>query len=162
MVWTHATPAACLGQLGLSLFLWSIAYWGPWGTWQHRSSPLGEARPGSCGSARAHLDREARSRAEKHVAVPKHSSRGGRAGAHLGREVRSGAEEHVAAPELNSARRRGLGPRETWQHWSSPQQGGEVRGRRTHGGFGLHLCREVWSKAIACMVARGCMPCSLS
>jgi hypothetical protein len=50
---------------------------GPWGTWQHRSSPLEEARPGPRGSAGAHLDRE----------------------------VRSGAEEHVAAPKLNSARR---------------------------------------------------------
>jgi hypothetical protein len=85
-------------------------------------SPLGamgyvaapELRPGPCGSAEAHLGREARSRAEKHVVALELSSRGGRAqshgtcdstGAHLGREVRSGAEEHVVAPELNSARR---------------------------------------------------------
>jgi hypothetical protein len=67
-------PNCVLGQLGLSLFLWSIARWGPWGTWQHWSSPLREARPEPCGSARAHL----------------------------GREVRSGAEEHVAALELSS------------------------------------------------------------
>jgi hypothetical protein len=32
-----------------------------------------------------------------------HGTRGS-AGAHLGREARSRAEEHVAAPELNSAR----------------------------------------------------------
>jgi hypothetical protein len=38
----------------------------------------------------------------------------GSAGTHLSREVRSGAEEHVAAPKLNSARRRGPGPRDTW------------------------------------------------
>jgi hypothetical protein len=45
---------------------------GPWGTCQHRSSPLEEARPGPRGSAEAH------------------------------REARSGAEEHVAALELSS------------------------------------------------------------
>jgi hypothetical protein len=125
VLWTHVSPAACLGQLCLSLFPWSTARWGPWGTWQHRSSPLGEARSGSHGSAGAHLDRVTRSRAEEHVASPELSSQGGRAqipgtrgsaGAHLGREARSGAEEHVAAPELNSARRRGPGPRDTWQH----------------------------------------------
>jgi hypothetical protein len=85
-----------------------------WGTWQHRSSPLGEARPGPHGSAGAHLDREARSRAEEHVATPELSSWGGRvrsyrtrdsAGAHLDREARSGAGKYVAAPELNSTKR---------------------------------------------------------
>jgi hypothetical protein len=99
------------------------------------------------------------------------SSRGGRArslgtrgrvGAHLGREARSGAEEHVAASKLNSTRRRGPGPRDTWQHRSSPQQGSEVRGHRTRGGSGAHLCREVWSETTACVTARGCTPCSLS
>jgi hypothetical protein len=107
----------------MSLFLWSTAHWGPWGTWQHQSSPLREARPGPRGSAAAHVDREARSGAEEHVAAPELSSRGGRAWSHgtrssaralLGREVRSGAEERVAAPELNSVRRRGPGPRVTW------------------------------------------------
>jgi hypothetical protein len=34
---------------------------GPWGTWQHRNSPLREARLGPRGSVRAHLNREARS-----------------------------------------------------------------------------------------------------
>jgi hypothetical protein len=33
----------------------------------------------------------------------------GSVGAHLDREARSGAEEHVAVPELNSARRQGPG-----------------------------------------------------
>jgi hypothetical protein len=82
--------------------------------WQHRSSPLREARLGPRGNIGAHLGREARSGAEKHVAAPELSSQGGRAwshgtrggvGAHLGREARSGAEEHVAVPELTSARR---------------------------------------------------------
>jgi hypothetical protein len=71
-----------------------------------------------------------------HMAASELSSREGRArshgtrgstGAHLGREVRFRAKEHKAVPELNSARRRGPGPRDTWQHRSSPLQGGEVR-----------------------------------
>jgi hypothetical protein len=161
----------CLGQLGPSLFLWSTAHWGPWGTWQHRSSPLGEVRSGPRGSARAHLGREARYGAEEHVATSELSSQGGRArshetrgsaGAHLDREARSGAEERVAAPELNSARRQSPGPWVMWQHRSSPQQGGEVWGCGTCGGSGPHLCREVWSEATACVVARGCTPCYLS
>jgi hypothetical protein len=111
------------------------------------------------------------SEAEEHVAAPEFTYRGGKAqshgthgstGAHLGREVRSGAEERVEASELNSARRRGPGPRAMWQHRSSPQQGGEVQGYGTHGGSRAHLCREVWSEAIACMATRGCTPCSLS
>jgi hypothetical protein len=171
VLWTYASPVACLGQLDLSLFLWSTARWGPWGTWQHRSSPLGEARPEPRGSARAHLDREVRSRAEEHIAAPELSSRGGRArnhgtggsaGAHLGREARSGAEKHVAVLELNSARRRGLGPHDTWQHRSLPQQGDDVRSHRTRGGSGAHLCRDVWSEATTCVVVHGCTPCYLS
>jgi hypothetical protein len=144
---------------------------GAWGTWQHRSSPLGEARLGPCGSAVAHLDREARLGAEEHMTAPKLSSQGGRvrshgthgsARAHLSREARSRAEEHVAAPELNSARRRGPRPRDTWQHRSSPQQGGEIRGYVTCDSSGAHLCSEVCSKATACMTAYGCTLCSLS
>jgi hypothetical protein len=116
-------PSCVPGKLGLSLFLWSTARCGPWGMRQHQSSPLREARTRPCGSAGAHLDREARSGAEEHMAAPELSSQGGRAwchgirgsaGAHLSREVRSGAEEHLAAPELNSARRRGPRPRDTW------------------------------------------------
>jgi hypothetical protein len=42
--------------------------------WQHRSSPLRKARLGLCGSAGAHLIREARSGAEKHVAAPELTS----------------------------------------------------------------------------------------
>jgi hypothetical protein len=139
--------------------------------WQHQSSPLEEARPGPRGSAGAHLGREASSGAEEHVAAPELSSRGGRArsyetrgsaGAHLSREARSGAEERVTAPELNSARRRGPVPQTMWQHRSSPQQGGVVRGRETRGGSGTHLYREVLSEATIYVTACGCTPCSLS
>jgi hypothetical protein len=105
------------------------------------------------------------------MAAPELSSRGGRAQshgtrgsgrAHLGREARSGAEERMAAPELNLARRQDPGPRATWEHWSSPQQGGEVRDRGTCGGSRAHLCREVWSEATTYVAARGCTPYSLS
>jgi hypothetical protein len=65
---------------------------------------------------------------------------------------------HVAAPELTSSRRQGPELRDTWQRWSSPQQGGEVQGHGTRGGAGVHLCREVWSKATAYVAARGCTP----
>jgi hypothetical protein len=101
----------------------------PWGTWQHRSSPLGEARPGPRGSIGTHLGREARSGVEENVAAPELSSQGGRArshgtcdsvGVHLDREARSGDEKHVTVPELNSVSRRHPGPRDTWQHRSSP------------------------------------------
>jgi hypothetical protein len=171
MLWTYERPSTCLGQLDLSLFLWSTARCEPWGTCQHQSSPFGEARPGPRGSAKAHLDRDVRSRAEEHVATLELSSQRGRArchgtrgnaGAHLGRETRFGAEVRVAVPELNSARRRGPGPRGTWQHRSSPQQGGEVRGRGTRGGSGAHLCKEVWSETTAYVAALRCMSCSLS
>jgi hypothetical protein len=67
---------------------------GAWGTWQHRSSPLEEVRPRPRGSVEAHLDREAW----------------------------SGAEEHVAAPELSSRRGRGPEPWDTWQRRSPPRQ----------------------------------------
>jgi hypothetical protein len=122
-------------------------------------------RLGPHGNAEAHLGREARSGAEEHVVAPELSSRGGRArshgtrgsaGAHLDREARSEAEESMATLELNSARRRGPGPRATWQHRSLPQQGGEVRGRGTRGGSEAHLCREVWSEVTAYVAARGC------
>jgi hypothetical protein len=141
------------------------------GTWQHWSPPLGEARPRPRDSAEAHIGKEARSGAEEHVTAPELSFRGGRtrshgtrgsAKGHLSREARSGAEEHVTAPELNSARRRGPRPHATWQHRGSPRQGGEVRGRGTRGGSRAHLYREVWSEATACVVVRGCTPCSLS
>jgi hypothetical protein len=105
------------------------------------------------------------------VTAPKLSSWGdiaqshvtrGNAGAHLGREATSRAEERMAEPVLNSARRRGTGPRATLQHRSSPQQVGEVQDCGTRDGSRAHLCREVLSEVTACVAARGCMPCSLS
>jgi hypothetical protein len=47
--------------------------------------------------------------------------------AHLVKEARTGAERHVVAPELISARRRGPGPWDTLRRWSLPLQGGVVR-----------------------------------
>jgi hypothetical protein len=43
------TREPSLGQLSLSLFMWSTAHWGSWDTWQHRSSPLKKAEPGALG-----------------------------------------------------------------------------------------------------------------
>jgi hypothetical protein len=154
--------------------MWSTARWGPWGTWQHRSSPLGEAEPGamrhvaaseptSTGRQGPELRNtwqcrssplgEAEPGAMGHVAAPEHTYR---------QEAKSRAEEHVAASELNSARRRGSGPRDTWQHRSPPRQEGEVRGCRTRGSTGAHLDREERSGATGYVAARGCTPCSLS
>jgi hypothetical protein len=90
-----------------------------------------------------------------HVAAPELPSQEGRiqsrgthgnTGAHLVKEARSRAEGHMAAPELTSARRRGPRPWDAWQHRSSPQHGGEVRGRGTCGGAGSYLYREVWTR----------------
>jgi hypothetical protein len=50
--------------------------------WQHRSSPLGEVRPGPRGSVGAHLVREARAGAEEHVATSELFSQRGRAWSH--------------------------------------------------------------------------------
>jgi hypothetical protein len=106
-----------------------------------------------------------------HVAAPKLPSQEGRArsprtrgsvGAHLSKEARTENAGHVATLELTSARRRGSELRDTWRRRSSPQQGGEVRDRRTRGGSGAHLCRKVWSEATAYVAARGCTPCSFS
>jgi hypothetical protein len=65
------------------------------------------------------------------------------------RKAKPGAEGHVVAPELISSRRQGPELRDTWQRRSSPQQGGRVRSRRTRGGAGAYLYRDVWSKATA-------------
>jgi hypothetical protein len=64
-------------------------------------------------------------------------------GAHLSKEARSGAARHVTAPELTLARRRGSELRDTWWRRSSSQQVGEVQGRGTRGGSRAHLYREV-------------------
>jgi hypothetical protein len=114
-----------------------------------------------------------------HVAAPELPSQEARAlssgtcgstGAHLRKESMSGATRLVAAPELFSARRRGLGLRNTWWCWSTPLQGGEVqscgntwqrrssaqqrgevRERGTHGGTEAHLYSlrgSVWIHAL--------------
>jgi hypothetical protein len=103
-------------------------------------------------------------RAVGYVTAPEPSSRGGRVRSH-GTRSSAGAHlamGHVAASELNLVRRRDLGPCDTWQHRSSPQQGGEVHDRGTRDGSGALLCREVWSEATTCMAARGYTSCSLS
>jgi hypothetical protein len=51
---------------------------------------------------------------------------------------------------------------DTWQRRSSPQYGGEVWGHGTCDDTGAHLCREMWSKDTAYVVARGCTHYSLS
>jgi hypothetical protein len=97
-----------LGQLSLSLFLWSTACRGLWDTWQHRSSPLRKAEP----------------RAMGHVAASELPSQEGRTrshgrrrsvGAHLSKEARFGAAGHVVAPEPTSAGRCGPKLQLTWQ-----------------------------------------------
>jgi hypothetical protein len=69
------------------------------------------------------------------------------------RKVEPRAVGHIAAPELTSSRRQGLELRDTWQRRSSPQQGGEVRGRGTLGSTGAHLSMEARSEAMGHVVA---------
>jgi hypothetical protein len=102
---------------------------GPWGTWEHRSSPLGKAMSGPRVSAGAYLDREARSRAEKHVAAPE-----------------PGAVRHVATPKPTSVGRRGPELRNAWRHRSLTQRGDEARGHGPLGSTGAHLSKEVRSR----------------
>jgi hypothetical protein len=106
-----------------------------------------------------------------HMVAPELPSQEGKArsrethggiGAHLSKEARSEAVGHVTASELTSTRRPGSELRDMWWRRSSPQQGSELRSRRTCGGSGAHLYREVWFEATAYVAACGCMPCSLS
>jgi hypothetical protein len=59
----------------------------------------------------------------------------------------------VAAPELTLLGRQGLKLRDTWQHRSSPQQGGEVQGHGIHGSAGAHLNKEARSVVVGHEVA---------
>jgi hypothetical protein len=68
-------------------------------------------------------------------------------------KVEPEAMGYVAALEPTSTGRRGPEQRDTWQRWSSPQQGGEVWGRGTRGSIGAHLSREARSGAVGHMVA---------
>jgi hypothetical protein len=70
--------------------------------------------------------------------APSHGTRGS-AGAHLSNEVRFRAEGHVVTPELTSARRRGLGPRDTWWLRSPPLQGSVVRSYSLRGSVWIHV-----------------------
>jgi hypothetical protein len=124
MPWKHVSLAACLGQLTLSLILWSAGGCGTrgstgasisgrqsperWDTWQHRSSPLKKVEPGAVG----------------HMVAPeltsqevKAQSRGirGSAGCHLSMEARSKAAGHVVASEPTSAGRCVPKLQLTWQ-----------------------------------------------
>jgi hypothetical protein len=83
----------------------------------------------------------------------------------------SGAVGHVAVPELPSQEgrapsrgtrgsiraplsgRQSPKPWDTWQHGSSPRQGGKYRSRETRGSAGAHLSKEVRSRAAGHMVA---------
>jgi hypothetical protein len=99
------------------------------------SSRGGRARShGTSGDVRAHLDREARSRAEEYVTAPELSSRGRK------------AQGHVTAPEPTSAGRRGSELRNMWQRQSSTQQGGEAWGHGTCESTGAHLSRKARSE----------------
>jgi hypothetical protein len=137
MLWTHANPAVCLGQLGHSLFLWSTSRWGAWDTWQHWSSPLREVRPGPRGSS------ELTSAGRR---GPKLRNTWQRRSSPLG-EAEPGAMGHVATSKPTSAGRRGSELRNMWQRRSSTQQGGEARGHGPRGNTGAHLSKEVRSGA---------------
>jgi hypothetical protein len=96
--------------------------------WQHRSSPLREAKPGALGHMAApELTLSGRQGLKlrdtwQHQRSPcqggKVRSWGtrGSAGAHLDKEARSGAMGHVAAPKPTSVGRFGLKLQRTWQH----------------------------------------------
>jgi hypothetical protein len=84
-----------------------------WDTWQHQSSPQQGGKVQSRGTQ-------------------------GSTGAHLSKEVRYRAARHVAAPELTSSRRRGPGPWDMWWHWSPPLQGGVLRRYSLRGSAWMH------------------------
>jgi hypothetical protein len=105
----YASLAACLGQLRLSLFLWSTARRRPWDTWQYRSSPLRKAEPRAMGhvaapeltsSRRQCLELrdtwQRRSSPQQGGEVQGRGTRGG-VGAHLCTEVWSEATAYAAA-----------------------------------------------------------------
>jgi hypothetical protein len=121
------SPAAYQWQLKISLFLWSTARWGPWGTWQRRRPPLEEAEPGAMGHVIApeptSIGRrgpelrntwQRRSSTQQGGEARGHVTRGS-TGAHLSKEVRSGAVGHVVAPEPTSTERYGLKLQLAWK-----------------------------------------------
>jgi hypothetical protein len=60
---------------------------------------------------------------------------------------------YVKASEPTSVGRRCPELRNTWQRWSSTQQGGEARGHVTRGSTGAHLSKEVRSEVAGHVVA---------
>jgi hypothetical protein len=73
------------------------------------------------------------SRVMGHVAAPELPSQEGIALSHGTRD----------SPEAPLSGRQSLEPWDTWQHRSSPQQGGEVRGCGTRGSIRAYLSKEV-------------------
>jgi hypothetical protein len=84
----------------------------------------------TCGSAGAHLSKEARFRDHE----TRDSTR-----AHLINEVRFRADGHMAAPELTSTKRRGTGPRDMWWHRSSPLERDVVRSYSLHDSVYIYI-----------------------
>jgi hypothetical protein len=144
-----------LGQLSLSLSLWSTAHRRPWDTLQQWSSPLRKVEPEAMGHVIAPKLTSARRRGPKpRDAWQRRCSpqqgvevRGlgtcGSDEAHLSKEARFRAVRHVTAPKLTSSRRQGLELRDTWQRRSSPHQGGEVQIHGTRGDVEAHLYMKV-------------------
>jgi hypothetical protein len=136
VLWTHASPAMCLRQLGISLFLWSTARWGR----------------GVRGSIVALLLGR---RCRGHVSVLEPTSIGRRGpelrntwlhqSSPLG-EAEPGAVRHVATPKPTSVGRRGPELRNAWRHRSLTQRGDEARGHGPLGSTGAHLSKEVRSR----------------
>jgi hypothetical protein len=93
--------------------------------------PMVHSPPGAVGHVAALELPSQEGRARSHGT---HSS----TGAHLVKEARFRAEGHVAAPELTSVRRRGPSPRDTWWHRSLPLQGGAVRSYSLRGSEWMH------------------------
>jgi hypothetical protein len=68
-------------------------------------------------------------------------------------EEDSGAMGQVEVPEPTSAGKGAPKLRDTWQRWSPPQQGGEVRGYGTRGSVRAHLSREARCRATGHVIA---------
>jgi hypothetical protein len=72
------------------------------------------------------------------------------------------ATRHIAALESSKMGRAGLELRDTWQHWSPPQQGGGVRSYGTRDGSRALLSWEAGFGAAGHVAACGSTSCSLS
>jgi hypothetical protein len=81
--------------------------------------------------------RQRRSSPQQEDEVRGHGTRGS-TGVHLVKEAKFRAEGHVAASKLTSARRRGSRPWDTWWRWSPPLQGGVVQSYCLRGSAWMH------------------------